>query len=137
MKKIAFAICLLVSLAHAQIYCDKGQECPASGEGGTFSLTRVGGRCVRAANMACSAAVITLTVPSTTSGHAGALFVMDTAGSGITISSISGACTWTVQSSIHASTGPVGDINGATCTGMSAGVTSLTITMSATMAGQD
>lgn len=100
----------------------------ASGAG-TWTLTQsVADRKTYGNNLNCVAAVCTLTVPSTGTGHGALLSEMDT--DGLTISSVTGGCTWTVQSTAVTGSGPVGNINAATCLSTSSGTTAIVITMS-------
>jgi len=137
MSKLLFILTLLVSLAHAQIYCDKGQECPAGGGGGgTFTLSHtVADRAAYSNKLVCSGSSCTLTVPAPTSGHAATIHIVDSGGAGSILSSVSSTGeTWVVPAGCKVSSGPVGDMAAAYT--LSTG-TSTTITITLTQAFSD
>jgi hypothetical protein len=98
----------------------------------TFTLVNSSsGQSGRALNLTCAAAVCTLTIPSSGSGHAAILLIMDSSGSGITLSTVTGACaSWVIDSSAHISNVAIGDNNGAYCLATSSGSTSVVATLS-------
>jgi hypothetical protein len=107
----------------------------SSGGGNTWTfVASSSGQSGRGVNLdACTAGVCHLTVTSTGTGHAAILQAMATAGSGITISSVSGGCgTWVVASGAHISNASEIDVNQAYCTSTVSGATTITATMSTT-----
>lgn len=120
------ALCL--PFAHGQMMQSISNA--AAPAGGVWTLTQeVVDRSAWAVSLSCTGAVCTLTTASTGTGHGGLLNFWESSG-GLTISSVTGGCTWTVQASAHQSTGPVGDTYGATCTSTTSGATSIVITFS-------
>jgi hypothetical protein len=107
-----------------------------SGGGGTWAyVASSSGQSGRTGNLdACTSGVCHLTVPSTGSGHGAGLIANATAGSGITISSVSGGCSvaWVVPSTAHISNAAYIDLNQAYCTSTTSGATTITATMSTT-----
>lgn len=94
-----------------------------------FSAGNAGG----AESLTCVTTTCTLTVPSTGTGHALMLGAMNAAGSGITISSVSGGCSsWVVDASAHKSSASITDMNGAYCLSSTSGATSVVVTFSTT-----
>lgn len=110
----------------------------ASGSGGTFTeIQSVGGITSNANNVTCVSAVCTLTLTQNTgASHGAILLTTGQAGSGVTISSVSGGCaSWQVASAAHISSGPLNDLNGAYCTSTSSGSGTVAVTFSSTSPG--
>lgn len=138
MQKLLIVVAFLfASCAHAQVMQQAIVNTPKpASTGGTFAVVNeAADRCAYANNLNCSGSTLTMTVPSTGSGHELVLFYTDS--STQTISSVSGGCSgsWTVQSSAHIAYGPVGVNNAATCSSSSSGTTSIVVTSSGTPAG--
>lgn len=138
MRKLLILLAFLfASCAHAQVMQQAIVNIPPPSTGGTFAVANyVADRCVWANDLTCSGTSLVLTVPSTGADHELVLFYSD--GSAQTISSVSGGCSgsWTVQSSAHVTSGPVGSVNAATCSSSSSGTTSITVTASASSSSQ-
>lgn len=126
---------LLIGSAFAQIYPYAPPAPTSVGHSWTF-VQSSSGQNGRAVNVSCTAAACTITIASKGTGNGAIILETDGAGSGITISSVTGNCSsWVVDSGAHSSSGTNGDANGAYCLSTLGGVTSVVVNLSTTAPG--